>query len=657
MNSPLDAQQANTAAPAESEAIKRHTAQKALFSSLGEAMAGRERTLSLARLLLFLGGAVTLFAGVYDGIATWAALGGLALLGFVGAIVMHLRVLKQLEAANIRRDIHGRHLARLGRAWREFPGHGPEHILTGHAYGYDIDLTGPGSLLQRIDVAHTRKGKQTLVEFLSAAAPMEEALERQIAVRELACMHGFRQELEATALCASEGGKPASNAALDGSGFSAFAKMPVLFAGKPWLAPLCFLLPPITISLLIGEQLGLVPPIAWVGTLTLQGVVMLSFQSAVSRAFNLATARQGTVEAFENMLRLVEHTDFQAPHLQNMKARLMVDAQPPSAKLAELRRWVSFGELRQQFLLWAVLNPLLLWDLHILRGMERWNRGAGRKTADWFVVLGEFEALAALATLHALEPDTVFPTLLPSSEALSFTELAHPLLPQDARVRNSVALQGPGSALIVTGSNMAGKSTLLRAVGLNIALALAGGPVCAQAARVPYRRLRASMRAQDNLQEGASYFHAELSKLRSVVEDANGDPPLLFLLDELLRGTNEQARHLGAKAVLMHLLGRNGSGLVATHDIALAAHAPDDGQQLENVHFTDVMEAGEMRFDYRLRPGIVKSSNALQLLAMAGIDVPAGAANSDQELGAHHSQVEGLASPAVKQRGASKAPS
>jgi DNA mismatch repair ATPase MutS len=208
------------------------------------------------------------------------------------------------------------------------------------------------------------------------------------------------------------------------------------------------------------------------------------------------------------------------------------------------------------------------------------------------------------------------------------------LVSAEKRVANSLELPGPGSALVVTGSNMAGKSTLLRAVGLNIALALAGGPVIARRLVLPELRLRASMRVDDDLQRGASYFHAELEKLRSVVAEADATPPIFFLLDELLRGTNAQARHLGARAVLTHLLDHGAMGLAATHDAALGALEDERPGAVRNVHFTDVMDGGEMIFDYRLREGVVRTSNALRLLAMAGIHVPDEESSPAQGAGA-----------------------
>jgi DNA mismatch repair ATPase MutS len=343
----------------------------------------------------------------------------------------------------------------------------------------------------------------------------------------------------------------------------------------------------------------------------------------VRKTFDLAAARQGVAEAFEQMLAVVEQARFESPLLQAMQQRLALDGIPPSRHMRNLKSWSSSAELRQQFLFYILVNPLTLWDLHVLRGLERWNQRVGRRTVDWFAALGELEALCSLATLAFGDRDARMPEVTAAGGPLRARALAHPLLVADSRVSNDVELKGPGTALLVTGSNMAGKSTLLRALGLNTALALAGGPVCAEALLVPLCRLRASMRAEDSLQTHASYFQAELQKLRTVVEDAEAQPPVLFLLDELLRGTNARARHIGARAVLLHLLKRSAMGLVATHDVALAALEREYPDKVKNVHFTDVIENGEMRFDYRLREGVVRTSNALRLLAMAGIDVAA----------------------------------
>ena len=292
--------------------------------------------------------------------------------------------------------------------------------------------------------------------------------------------------------------------------------------------------------------------------------------------------------------------------------------------------------MRTQGLVYVLLSAVLLWDVHCLARVERWISRSGKHVGEWTRVLGEIEALASLATLLSQDSGAILPEIREEDTdadepAILAEGLAHPLIAADARVANDVALQGRGYALVVTGSNMAGKSTLLRALGSAVALALAGGPVIATRMRLMPVRMRASMRIADSLQAGSSYFHAELERLRIVIAEAEEEPPILFLLDELLRGTNARARHRGARAVVLHLLARGALGIVATHDVALSELEQELDGKVRNTHFTDVIEDGEMIFDYRLRPGVVRTSNALRLLSMAGVEVEVDDAVWDRE--------------------------
>jgi hypothetical protein len=454
-------------------------------------------------------------------------------------------------------------------------------------------------------------GERTLADWLGRPASPEAIRARQEAVSELAPMVQLRQELEAAALNARGGEK------LDGRPFRQFAELPSHFATRPWLGPAICVLPVITLLCYL-----LLPAGVWLIPLAAQIALLVATARQVREAFDLAAARQGAAEAFERMLAQVERARFSSLLLRALQERLAVSGTPPSTHMRRLKSWTSAAELRQQFLFHIVVNPLTLWDLHVLWGLSRWNERVGRRTADWFAALGELEALSSLATLAHGDPEARMPQIADPGGPLRAEKLGHPLIAPELRIDNDLQLPGPGSALIVTGSNMAGKSTLLRALGINTVLALAGGPVCAAAMSLPLVRLRASMRTQDSLQQGASYFHAELQKLRGVVDDAAAQPPILFLLDELLRGTNARARHVGARAVLLHLLDRGALGVVATHDVALSTLEQEHPTRVRNMHFTDVVVDGEMRFDYRLREGVVKTSNALRLLAMAGIDVP-----------------------------------
>jgi hypothetical protein len=573
--------------------------------------------ISFARLLVFIAGAVFVSAGIADTSPVLGVTGAALLAGFFILVFVHARVLAARDQAQRRQDVHERHAKRASNEWTELPWYGHDELLpAGHPYAPDVDLLGHGSLVQRIDCTRTRAGERALARWLSGPADHDTVAARQQAVQELAPAVELRQELEASARSVTGEDK------LDPSPFLQFTRRQSFFDQVPWLLPIIHILPPVTVALLIAAQTPWVPGGVWLAPLLGQMLLVFFTGSAARDAFDLVAARRGYVEAFHRTLVVAEQAEFESPLLKQLQRRLSVEGQPPSQYLRRLDRWAGLAEFRHQFPLHLVANWLLLWDMHILWRLERWTRDVGPHAEDVFEALGELEALCSFATLQHVDASATMPEVTDSEQAFDAEQLAHPLLPPETRVPNDLRLEGPGTALIVTGSNMAGKSTLLRAVGLNIALALGGGPVIAKGMRVPRVRLRASMRADDSLQEGASYFHAELTKLQRVIEHADEGPPVFFLVDELLRGTNARARHLGARAVLLHLLERRGMGLVATHDVALAALEQEYPTRISNVHFTDVMQDGEMIFDYRLRSGVVRTSNALRLLRQAGIDVP-----------------------------------
>ncbi|HEX2675969.1 MAG TPA: hypothetical protein VHM19_05000, partial [Polyangiales bacterium] len=541
---------------------------------------------------------------------------GFAVLGlFAVAVVLHARTLGAQTRARVRRDVHSRHVLRSTGGFTRLPFDGSDLLPRDHPYARDIDLIGHASLFQRIDVTHTREGERLLASWLGRAAEREVILSRQAAVRELAARLDFREDLEAAA------GELTSHK-LDASNLDALLRLPATFEEKPWLRAVVIVLPAITVALALGSSFGLVPNGLWLLPSVFQMLLLMSLAQPVRRAIDLVAAKLPVFEGFEQLLLLVERSKFDSPHLGALAQRIAIGHTPPSSHLKRIARWAGFAELRQNPLFHVIANAFVLWDLHVLWGIERFVAEVGKHSSDWFSTIGELEALSSLATLAYADVDATFPELADPGGAFSATAIGHPLLLPHTRIANDVTLRGPGTALVITGSNMAGKSTLLRAVGQNLALSLCGGPVIAAQLRAPLVRLRASMRAEDSLESGASYFHAELSKLKTVVAGAEQDPPVFFLLDELLRGTNARARHVGGKAVLMHLIERRGTGLVATHDVELAALATQFPERIDNVHFTDVVEHGEMKFDYKLRPGIVRTSNALRLLALAGIDVP-----------------------------------
>lgn len=598
--------------PASESILKRHQTREREHAAVADALDARATKLSLGRLLLFVAALVLCGAGYSGG--DWLLLGpGLgAIAVFFLLVLLHAHTEAARDEARARAEVHARHQLRAGVRFLELPV--PEtRAVPDHPYAADIDLTGPGSLVQRIDVSRTVLGERALVALLSEPVDRETIASRQAAVAELAEDLDFRESLEAFGARAHGKGK------LDPAPFLKFTQREPVVGGI--LVAIIHTLPLAVVAMLVAGGLGLVPGYFWLALFGAQVLVALAMGGRAVDAFQLVAARRGYVEAIQKMLVLADEAKLEAKPLQALQERLRIREQRPRQYMARLDRWAGFAEFYTQFPLHFFVNIATFYDLHVLFRLERWNREVGSGLEEAFQALGDLEAMNGLATLAAIDPSAAFPTIPEEPTPLRAEALAHPLLAPELRVANDVAFPTASSALIVTGSNMAGKSTLLRSVGLNIALALAGGPVVAKRFELSPVRLRASMRIDDSLQRGASYFHAELTKLRTVVGEAEAEPPIFFLLDELLRGTNARARHIGARAVLSHLLDRGASGLAATHDVALADLEEEYPGRIANVHFTDVMRDGEMLFDYRLREGVVRTSNALRLLQMAGVEV------------------------------------
>jgi DNA mismatch repair ATPase MutS len=324
------------------------------------------------------------------------------------------------------------------------------------------------------------------------------------------------------------------------------------------------------------------------------------------------------------MLRLVEGLALDAPLIVALKERLLASKSPPSAAMARLERILGWFELRHNGLVYPFVNLITLWDIHCTLALERWRNDVRDVIADWFVVLGELEALSSLAGLAHDEPGFAFPELTNAATGPLFvTEaLGHPLIPTERRVTNDVSLETKGSALLVTGSNMSGKSTLLRAMGVAAVLAYAGAPVCARRLRLAPLTIRTSVRVSDSLERGVSHFYAEVKKLGLVLEAARDEQPVLFLLDEVLHGTNSRERQIGARWLIAELIRRGGVGAVSTHDEELCRLTPELMSHVRLVHFREQVENGSMTFDYLLREGPVKAGNALRVMQLAGLDVP-----------------------------------
>lgn len=535
-------------------------------------------------------------------------------------VIAFLLLARQLSEAERAREMARRALAHFDHAlarmedrWTGMGATGEAHGDAHHVYAEDIDLFGRGSLFQLLCTARTTSGGQTLARWLLNAAGREEAQARQQALRELAPRVDLREEL---ALLGEDVRTGVHSEALAEWGAEKHVEFPAVASGA------ALFLAAINAILLTGYFAG-----AWEAVLLLLGLVPavgIAFWLRVPtrQALQRVHASARDLQILALLFARIERETFSSALLAGLHARLEVQGALVSQRIARLARCVEWIDSCNHIVM-AVLEPFLLLKPQLAMAVERWRAANGPHIRQWIAAMGEMEALNSLAAFSFEHPGAAFPELLPAGESPLFAArgLHHPLLAAKASVANDVQLGGELRLLIVSGSNMSGKSTLLRAIGLNCVLAWAGAPVTAQSLQISPVALGASLRTVDSLQEGRSRFYAEILRLSQIMDLAAGARPTLFLLDELLSGTNSHDRRIGATGVVTGLLERGAMGLITTHDLALTHIADSLGARAANCHFEDHLEDGKISFDYKLRPGVVQRSNALELMRAVGLKV------------------------------------
>ncbi len=582
------------------------------------ALEARARTIGTGRLLLA-AGALALLGGIVWarlGAGAWAALAA-TVAAFVALVLVHARVIDAKERASAALRFHERGLARMAHAWADLPVTSERFVSADHPFTRDLDVFGRGSVMQLVDATETRPGEERLAKLLSLEEPgawPTEVAERQAAVRDLAGRPAFREALAtAGGVLGGERADPAPLLAWAEAKDEGLAPALRVLA---WLVPGA-VVAGIAATLALHLRAG-------IETLVVVGAVALGLAASrrLTRMLEAASTREQAVSRWRAMIEAIEREPLDAPLLGRERQRLSAAGRRASVEIAALERIVGFVDARRNEVFGLLIGPILMWDVHCAAALLRWRARAGAHVRDWLEALAEVEALASLGGFAHEHPSFVFPELAPEA-TVDVRGLGHPLIADEKRVGNDVRLPSAGRALVVTGSNMSGKSTLLRAIGVNVLLANAGAPVCATAARIGPARVATSMRIDDSLEQGVSHFYAELRRLKRVIDLAQetGRSPVLFLLDEILHGTNSRERVLGACAVVKELLARGALGAVSTHDLGITALEKELGGLVENVHFEEQVRGEAMTFDYVLRPGIVQSSNALRLMRAVGIDV------------------------------------
>lgn len=559
--------------------------------------------------------------------ATWAFAHGWAppLVGALALVFCGVAFVRQTQLDGTHRryltltSLCEQGLARLRRDWPRIDERPVDASGLPTLNAADLDILGDSSLQRLLNTVATPSGQRRLVSWLLTPASPEAIVERQGAVRELTPKLELRDELTLFGALARQ--KPDAQA-----GFLAWAD------GQPWLPSHRWLdvYSIVSILALVGlvaaEVTGLVPYPFWLVVVAINVVIAQTVGKDVDRHVSLVSEEQGAYAPYVGLFSYLGGARFDSPLLARAQQTLATECGAAETALRSLARRMRFADVRL-----SVIGPALqlglLWNVHALRLLDGWRARYGQRARRWFELLTELEALAGLAALAFDNPTWAFPIVGPASggrvEAIG---LGHPLLPPDVCVGNDVQVGPAGTFLLVTGSNMSGKSTLLRAIGLNVTLAQAGAPVCARSLQMPSIGLATSVRVEDSLSQGVSYFMAELRRLKVVVDEMrrvaeDGALPL-FLLDEILSGTNSGERRIAARAIIHSLLALGATGAVSTHDLALVEEPELRAVSLP-VHFMEQFTRGPegpaMTFDYHLRDGVATSVNALALMEIAGL--------------------------------------
>ena len=546
----------------------------------------------------------------FDLLSPWSL--SLPVLAFLALAVRHDRVLRAKRAAAMACVFYEHGIARIEDRWIGNGNKGERFVDEHHPYANDLDLFGPGSLFELLSLARTRVGEDTLASFLKGSNALDAVRLRQQAVAELREHLDFREamatagtdmgELDTAALCAwMDQTPPAIGLAVQ------LATIPLAIA--------------IVLTLWWWAADGPLTPLVLV--LLIKATFSRVLRKRVARVLEGPPSIEGPMRQLDilsDALTQIEQLQVTSPRLAALQGELLAGGMPPSQAIKRLQRLAERLEW-QRNAFFTPIAVMLSWSTHIAAAVERWRRRFGARVPVWLNIVGEYEALNSLAAYTYEHPADPFPTFLENAPGAVYdgTQLGHPLVAAAHMVRNDVQLAEAVRLLIVSGSNMSGKSTLLRTVGINAVMAMAGGPVRAERLTMTPLSVGATLHVQDSLQAGRSRFFTEITRVRQISDLAGRQPQLLFLLDELLQGTNSHDRKVGATAVLRNLVARGAIGLITTHDLALTAIADELGGRAVNVHFQDEFRGNEMVFDYKMRPGPVAHSNALALMRAVGL--------------------------------------
>lgn len=573
----------------------------------------RRSQLGWARLVAFLltiGLAYEVFTAA-GWVGLFPTLAGIGLLLFL--VSKDVNNNKQIRNSELLIQINEEELQALDHRFH-FRDSGSQFAPAEHAYANDLDLFGTASLFQWLSRCYTEQGKQLLAGNLLHPLPVLEIQMRQQAIKELASLIAWRQQWQAFAQQSPLTAKSEKKLR------EWLAEKETHFLSAGWKVGI-LLYSALASGSAVAAIIGLIPPAVFSTLFLLFLVLSLVLSINTIRPYiqlNGVIKEAATLEALVNWL---EKGRFQATHLQQLQQGLHAANGSAGKEIKALKTILDRFDLRKSIIGFIFLNPFLLWDVRQMIALNQWRTRNRAFLKHWFASIAEMEVLHTLATVHFNHPGWCFAQFAPEHFTFEGLQIGHPLLPEHQRVTNDFSLRGMAKVDLITGSNMAGKSTFLRSLGVNTMLAHMGAPVCASRLTLSPVQVISSMRIADNLAENTSTFYAELKKLRTIIERVKEHQKLFILLDEILRGTNSYDRHKGAAALIHQLIREEAVVVIATHDVELAQLEATYPQSITNYHFDVEIEGEELYFDYKLKHGVCKSLNASLLMKKIGIDL------------------------------------
>lgn len=532
---------------------------------------------------------------------------------FAGFVAYHGRIVGKLQKARLAVDFYSKAIDRLQNNWKEQGTTGERYQDEDHLYTNDLDVFGDGGLFQFINQSRTRLGEDTLAAWLGGPAEKPEILVRQKAIDELRPAVDLREQL--ALLDAEVHDDLDQNRLID---WSKEKPQPI----SPLWRCIAVLISSVLVFAIVGWLLLGMRSTLLIVMLIVQTIFIFPFAGQIRRLVQTISATDAGLLILSQVLKVIEEQNFTSEKLQRIQKKLNAEGLPPSTRIAQLHRYVAHLHNCIQNQFFIPISFVLGLPIHAVHRIESWRGDVAHHIPDWLEAVGEFEALSSFAGFAYERPANPFPEIVEGPTCFDGKQIGHPLLAEESCVRNDLTLNDQQQLVLISGSNMSGKSTLLRTVGLNSVLALAGAPVRAERLTLCVLNIGTAIRVHDSLQEGHSLFYAVLRRLKAVTElTASENRPLFFLLDEILQGTNSHDRRVGSEGVIRKLVESNAIGLVTTHDLALTQIVDSLDGKASNAHFEDTISDGEMTFDYRLKPGVVQRSNALELMRIMGLNV------------------------------------